>query len=311
MSHIGSTRQCAGMLLRSGGLARFQSLLAPKDFAAVAQQTGCAPKKPRPLIPEVVSWLMMLVALHTESMTQGLIQAWDGVRSVCPKLPATRVSEEAFCQARQQLPLAFWRALWNRLRSRYEDHFDHAMRWKGRFRVLAADGSEVVLPRAAALIAFFGCPKGRKGQARQPQGRLVAICSVFTGFCLAFKFLSLRFSEHAALRHLIRKLKINDLLLLDRGFFSLRRDLADPAAQSPFPDTPHPTKGRRRPTHPTPWSRRMDRSLLPRTTPAPPVPWPSRRTDRPTHPLSAAWLSAQLAADLPDEPQAVLPGGIG
>ena len=255
MSHIGSTRQCAATLMRSSGLARFQALLSPKDFQTVALQTGCAPKKPRPLIPEVVSWLMMLVALRTESMTQGLIQAWDWVRSVCPELPVTRVSEEAFCQARQQLPLAFWRTLWGRLQLRYQDRFDETLRWKNRFRVLAADGSEVVLPRAAALIAFFGCPKGRRGQARQPQGRLVALCSVFTGFCLAFKFVSLRFSEHAALRHLIRKLKTNDLLLLDRGFFSLRRALAYPAAASPLPDANDSTKSRRRPTHPTLGSR--------------------------------------------------------
>lgn len=311
MSHIGSTRQCAATLIRSSGLAPFRALLSPEDFQTVAEQAGCAPKKPRPLIPEVVSWLMMLVALHTESMTQGLIQAWDGVCSICPKLPATRVSEEAFCQARQQLPLAFWRALWDRLCCRYQDHFDQAMRWKGRFRVLAADGSEVVLPRAAALSAFFGCPKGRRGQARQPQGRLVAICSVFTGFCLAFKFVSLRFSEHAALRHLIRRLKSNDLLLLDRGFFSLRRPLVDPAAQSPFPDATDPTKSRRRPAPPTPWAQRMARSLLPGSTSVRPVSRTSQPTDRPAHPLSAPWVPSQLVADLPDEPQAVLPGGIG
>jgi hypothetical protein len=56
----------------------------------------------------------------------------------------------------------------------------------------------------------------------------VALCSVFTGFCVAFKFLSLRFSEHVALQHLIRYLRKEDLVLLDRGFFSLRRSLADP-----------------------------------------------------------------------------------
>jgi hypothetical protein len=50
---------------------------------------------------------------------------------------------------------------------------------------------------------------------------------VFTGFCVGFKFLSLRFSEHIALQHLTRYLRKDDLVLLDRGFFSLRRHLAN------------------------------------------------------------------------------------
>jgi len=220
MSLIGSPRDCAGNLFRSSGLARFQTILTPKDFRTIAQQTGCAPEKDRPLIPEVVCWLMMIVALHTQSMTQGLLVAWGWVRSVCPRLPVTSVTEEAFCQARRDLPLSFWKALWHLLGSRYEQQFDAGMRWKGLFRVLAADGSEVILPKAKALIKFFGCPKGRHGTSPQPQGRLVAMCSVFTGFCLAFKFVALKVSEHAALRHLIRLLQGNDLLLLDRGFFS-------------------------------------------------------------------------------------------
>ena len=93
------------------------------------------------------------------------------------------------------------------------------MRWKGRFRALAGDGSEVRLPKVPALASFFGCPKNGKRKSRQPQGRLVAFCSVFTGFCTAFKFAPLRFSEHTALRHLAPTLQSDDLLVLGRGFF--------------------------------------------------------------------------------------------
>lgn len=232
MSVIGRNADRTRPCPLSFGLTRFQSILTPQDFKTFAQQTGCAPKKERPLIPEVVCWLMMSVALHTESMTQGLIRAWDWVRAACPQLSDTDacVTEEAFCQARGQLPLRFWRALWDCLVSRYHRRFPTAMRWKGH-RVLAGDGSEVQLPLVRALVDFFGCPKGGKGESRRPQGRLVALCSVFTGFCVAFKFVPLCFSEHTVLRHLIRQLKINDLLLLDRGFFSLRSHLADCAPE--------------------------------------------------------------------------------
>ncbi|HEX2970914.1 MAG TPA: hypothetical protein VHP11_01200 [Tepidisphaeraceae bacterium] len=128
MPLIGSTHARSGHIL-SLGLARFQEVLTPKDFETIARQTGCTPKKERPLTPQVVFWLMACV-----------------------------------------------------------------------------------------------------GAGRQPQGRLVAFCSVFTGFCTAFKFVPLRFSEHTVLRHLISQLKINDLLLLDRGFFSLRHHLGHRAA---------------------------------------------------------------------------------
>ena len=262
MFFIGSTPDCSGTLL-SLGLARFQAILTPKDFKTMAQQTGCAPKKDRPLTPQVVFWLMACVGLHTESMAQGLLRAWDWVRAACPHLPADCVSEEAFCQARKQLPLRFWRALWDRLQARYQQRFAAAMRWKGIFRVLAGDGSEVRLPKAAALASFFGCPKNGKRKSRYPQGRLVAFCSVFTGFCVAFKFVPLRFSEHTVLRHLMPELKTNDLLLLDRGFFSLRRHLAHRAAAGPLPPARLESNREIAQADPTPRTRGMDGSFLP------------------------------------------------
>jgi len=229
MSAIGTTRVSARTLLESSGLSRFQAILSSREFDRVSQQTGCTPRRPSPQTPEVVAWLMMLVALHTESMTQGLIRAWNWVCHLCPLPHRGCVTEEAFCQARSKLTLAFWRTLWRRLRTRYETLFDTRMLWKGRLRVLAADGSDVDVPACPEMVRFFGCPKNDKGRSRRPQGRLVALCSVFTGFCLAFKFVSLRFTEHRALQHLIRQLRKNDLVLLDRGFFSLPGSLENPA----------------------------------------------------------------------------------
>lgn len=253
MQLIGSTPRSASLILQRNGLAPFRSVLPTDEFDHAARLAGCGPKRKRQLVPEVVSWLMMLVALETTSMTQGLCRAWGLVRSLVPAGDGDPVSEEAFSQARAELPLRFWRTLWCRLQSRYQQRFDSAMRWKGTFRLLAVDGSEVLLPKVAALGRFFGRPKGPRGEGHRPQARLVALCSVFTGFCLAFKLIPLRFAEHTGLRHLIRHLQRNDLLLLDRGFFSLRRHLVHPPTQSTLPDASLQPDGRLCPAKPNAW----------------------------------------------------------
>lgn len=235
MSTIGSTRRFALHLFQRFGLAPLRDILPSDEFTSVAHETDCTPGRRRPLIPEVVAWLMMYVGLLQCSMTQGLVQAWGLMHTLCPGLPDKGPSEPAFTQARRQLPLRFWRVLWQHLGQRYEQKFASRLLWKQRYRVLAVDGTEVALPNAPALVRFFGRPKNGKNESRQPQGRLVAVCSVFTGFCFDFTFTALRFTEHLALDHLIRRMRKNDLLLLDRGFFSLRGDLASPVPRGPFP----------------------------------------------------------------------------
>jgi hypothetical protein len=238
MFAIGSARRDAVTLFQKFGLAPFRAILPPEEFASVARQTDCAPQRHRPLIPEVVAWLMMYVGLHTTSMTQGVAQAWGWVPSLCPGLALEGVTEEAFCQARRRLTLRFWKMLWDRLVRRYEQRFDAALRWKGYWRVWAIDGSQVILANSPRLAQFFGRPRSAKGAGRHPQGTVVAMCSVFTGFCRAFKFVPLRFGERTALRGLLRGLRACDLVLLDRGFFSLCPDLAPRPTAGPVPDAP-------------------------------------------------------------------------
>ncbi len=231
MVSIDRRRCSATTLFQRFGLAPFQSILSSDVFTDAAKNAGCAPKRNRPLIPEVVAWLTMYVGLHTTSMTQGLTQAWGLVHTACPGLGATSVSEEAFCQARQQLTLGFWRNLWRQLAHRFEVRFSSSLLWKNTFRLLAVDGSDVDLPVAPKVAQFFGRPRNQRGQRHQPQAKLVSLCSVLTGFCLDFKLVGKRFTEHHALRHLIRHLRRNDLVLMDRGFFSLRSHLENPLAR--------------------------------------------------------------------------------
>ncbi len=137
---------------------------------------------------------------------------------------------------RTGITLGFWRTLWNELARRYELVFGAAQRWKGKWRVLAVDGSDLDLPNAPDVVRFFGKPGAVGGNARRPQAKIVALCSVFTGFCFGFKLLTKRFTEHAAVAHLCRWLRKDDLVLMDRGFFSLRYPLPYSPARSALPD---------------------------------------------------------------------------
>ena len=235
MLAIGSRNCCASTVFQRFGLAPFRKILSPEVFAAAARRGDCAPKRERPLIPEVVAWLMMYVGLQTTSMTQGLGRAWGLVRAVCPQLKGGCVTEEAFCQARKQLTLGFWRNLWEQLVRRFEAEFAASMLWKNTFRLLAIDGADVDLPNAPSVARFFGRPRNQRGEGRCPQAKLVALCSVFTGFCFTFKLIGKAFTEHHALKHLIRRLRSNDLVLMDRGFFSLRSHMAYSSPWGAFP----------------------------------------------------------------------------
>lgn len=219
MSCIGQSRQDAVSVVRRFGLAPFRHLLTPSDFELTAQACGCAPRRRRPLIPEVVAWLMMYVAMTRTSMTQGLQSAWGVMRALCPGLRQAPITEEAFAKARNQLPRRFWIALWDLMQGRYRSTFDSRLRWKDLV-VLGGDGTVVDLPNRPALVLRFGRPKNGKAERPQPQGRIVALCSVFTGWCHGFVFTPLRITEHQAIQHLAKTLDRGILLLLDRGFFS-------------------------------------------------------------------------------------------
>lgn len=238
MSLIGSQRCCAAAIFQKFGLAPFRQILPPDLFARAACDAGCAPKRDRALIPEVVAWLMMYVGLQTTSMTQGLGRAWGLLCAACPGLNERCVTEEAFCQARKKLTIGFWRRVWEHLESRFEATFAPSLLWKKTFRLLAVDGADVELPNAPQIVRFFGRPRNGKTDGRRPQGKLVVLCSVFTGFCFAFKLIGKPLTEHHALKQMIRRLRFNDLVLMDRGFFSLRCHMAYSHAWGTFPHAP-------------------------------------------------------------------------
>jgi Transposase DDE domain len=130
----------------------------------------------------------------------------------------TRVTEEAFVQARARMPLEFWIALSLLLADRFAKERDDMIRWK-RFRLLALDGTLVNLPRYQPLARHFGTAKGGHG-GRIPQARMVMLQFPLVRVPYRWAIGPKCQAERTMAVPLLTHLQKDDLLLMDRGFWS-------------------------------------------------------------------------------------------
>lgn len=130
----------------------------------------------------------------------------------------TKVSEEAFVQARAGMPLGFWIALTLLLADRFEREHADGIRWK-RFRLLAMDGTLINLPRRQALRDYFGAARSGKG-GRTPQARLVMLQFPLARVPYRYALAPKRTAEKTMAMDLLLHVRPDDLLLVDRGFWS-------------------------------------------------------------------------------------------
>jgi Transposase DDE domain len=132
---------------------------------------------------------------------------------------ATQVSEEAFAQARQRMPLAFWTALITVLARQFQQDHPQHLGFRG-FRLLALDGTTLTLPNVKRLRTHYGRPKNGKRKKAAPQARMVMITLPGVRVPIAYKVSSLADSELTLAGRLMQHVRPNDLLLMDRGFTS-------------------------------------------------------------------------------------------
>ena len=135
----------------------------------------------------------------------------------------TVVSEEAFAKARQAMPMAFWTALIVLLAGRFEKEHRQKIRWK-RFRILAIDGTLINMDNHKALADRYGTARNgngkSKGKGKTPQARMVMLQFPAVRMPLAYEVCPLDRSEKTVAANLLSHLRRNDLLLMDRGFWS-------------------------------------------------------------------------------------------
>lgn len=131
----------------------------------------------------------------------------------------TQVSEEAFVQARQRMPVGFWLALLFILAERFQREHPQPGKFRG-FRLLAMDGTTLTLPNVKALREHYGRPKNGQRKKAAPQARLVTLILPGTRIPIAYQLAPLADSELTLADRLLPQVRANDLLLMDRGFIS-------------------------------------------------------------------------------------------
>jgi hypothetical protein len=126
------------------------------------------------------------------------------------------VSEAAFSKARQRMPSDFWVALFILLSQRFLELYPQVVRWR-RFRLMAVDGTEVLLPDWAALRSHFGTPRNASG-SHGPGARLVLLQYPLARLPRAYALEPRAVGESTMARRLLQGLGSDDLILLDAGF---------------------------------------------------------------------------------------------
>jgi hypothetical protein len=129
----------------------------------------------------------------------------------------TSVTEEAFVQARQRMPLKFWAALLMVLAERFQSQHGAQLHWH-EFRLLALDGTTISLPNWKALKDHFGCAKN--GKAWRAQARMVMLQFPLARLPFRYELGTLAEGERAVASRLLEGLCRNDLVLMDQGFWS-------------------------------------------------------------------------------------------
>ena len=231
---------------RQRDLRAFQHIFSPRRLALAAARCGLAVGH-SPLNLANLLWLALACAWHRSRSfadvlglflkTLGDAQDWlhDPLRPLCQPDPDGRParrskhdprggppgtpSEEAFAQARPKLPPRLVDCLLLLLWDDFERAYPDYVRYKG-LRLLALDGTTVRLEHWQALAEHFGC-QGNGGRGRPcPSARLVMVNSPLTRLPWRYELTPLADHERAVATRLLDRLRRDDLVLMDKGFFS-------------------------------------------------------------------------------------------
>lgn len=128
------------------------------------------------------------------------------------------MTDSAYCQARQRLPLKIYQAVVRRLSEGFGLEVQ-AERWNGH-RVVLVDGSTFSMPDTPELQTHFGHPPGQKDGCSFPVAGLLVMVHWTTGLIVDLCTMPWRDHEQSKIADLHGRLKAGDVLVADRGFCS-------------------------------------------------------------------------------------------
>jgi len=129
-----------------------------------------------------------------------------------------QLSSSAFTQARAAMPWAFWVALILILAQRFEQQHSDLIHFK-RFRLLALDGTCLELDHWGDLMERAGTSKNGKGLPT-PQARLLLLQLPLVRLPVRFELVPFSIGERTVASTILEALRRDDLVLIDRGFWS-------------------------------------------------------------------------------------------
>lgn len=169
-----------------------------------------------PLRPELItSLLLYMVADGNRRGYQLLLEGfWDEARSYSLEVPTAKaISAPSFCDARRKISSNLLRQLLLVVSEEYESKFGHAARWHGR-RVFAVDGVKFNLQRHHDLDEAFGRPNN----GHCPQVLSSTLFDVCAKMPIDVRVGAYATSERDHLSVMLKHLKANDVIVLDRGY---------------------------------------------------------------------------------------------
>jgi hypothetical protein len=224
--------------LRQRGLQAFARMLTPEAMQAAASAAKVTIAA-SPLNACTLIWLGIVGALHTsKNFADVLIITWKLLGDAQCPLPKQRrkrrrkrgkrskhdprgksahVSEEAFVQARRRLPLTFWLCLLVVLAENFQRQHPQHVWWKS-YRLLMLDGSDIALPRWKQLRNHYGVAGG--AHAKVPQARMLMLAFAQARLPWRYTIVPQSCHEQTAAKGLLTHLQADDLVLMDRGFWS-------------------------------------------------------------------------------------------
>ena len=224
--------------VRQRDLRGFGRILTPALFAEAAKTAGVK-LRTTALNQANLVWLGIVAALHGTKnfadilvLTFKLLQDADQWATDRPPQKQKRrkskhnphgraktaLSEEAFVQARQRMPMEFWTTLILLLARRFQTQHPEAVQWKG-FRLLALDGTEIALPHWQSLAAAFGTSRNGRSR-RRPQARMLMLAFPQCRLPWRYELTPRTCHEQTIALRLLEHLEPRDLVLMDRGFWS-------------------------------------------------------------------------------------------